>query len=269
VKNILSLLPPLILLGAYVAFWAWEGISAAGPQSLGWRRRGRNLALSAFGLTIGGLSGGGLLALSATAEARNWALAAFAHAHPATVTVAGVLVLDFADYWRHRISHSVPLLWRVHRVHHSDARMDVTTSLRSHPLEFALRPFFLGTAIGVFGVPTLSVLLFPVLQLPVLVFQHANVRLPRQLERGLAWLIVTPGMHAVHHSRQVQETNSNYATFLSGWDRVFNSLRPSEPPAAIGLDGFDGEDAQSFLGMLREPWRHRPQQQPARQHAVP
>src|SRR5262249_40943880 len=108
-------------------------------------------------------------------------------------------------------------------------------------------------------IPTMPVLIFTVLQLPVLVFQHANIRLPRHVERGVAWLLVTPTMHVVHHSRWMPETNSNYATFLSMWDHIFRSFQPSKPPLAIGLDGVDGEDSQSFLGMLKEPWRRRSQ----------
>jgi len=147
------------------------------------------------------------------------------------------------------------LCWRLHRVQHSDLRLDVTTSLRSDPLEFVPRPIALGITIVAFGIPALPILLHPVLQLPVLVFQHANLRLPAMVDKALATLVSTPAMHAVHHSCRTPETDSNYATFLTVWDRIFSSLRPSDPPDAIGLRGYDDEHRQSLSGLLTEPWK--------------
>lgn len=256
-RDILSRLPPFVLLATYAALWVLEGLQAARPGPRGRRRSGRNLAISAVGFMIGGLAGAMLLALASLMERRHWGLSTLAAFSPWSVALAGVLLLDLADYWRHRVSHAVPLLWRLHRVHHSDPRMDVTTSLRSHPLEFALRPIFLGGAILAFGIPPLPTLLYPIVQLPVLAFQHANIRLPARADWLLAWLIATPAMHVVHHSRWMPETNSNYATFLTIWDRLFRSFRPSVDPAAVGLDGLDDEDSQKMIGLLAEPWRVR------------
>jgi sterol desaturase/sphingolipid hydroxylase (fatty acid hydroxylase superfamily) len=139
-------------------------------------------------------------------------------------------------------------------VHHTDIAMDVTTTFRNHPVEMALRPLFLAVAVVAFGVPPLAVLIQPLLQLPVLVFQHANVKLPPALERVLSWLIVTPGMHLVHHSRTEPETNSNYATWISVWDTLFLT-REHASPAALGLDGHDTARHQTLFGMLATPWR--------------
>ncbi|TIQ38337.1 MAG: sterol desaturase family protein [Mesorhizobium sp.] len=255
--SLLSKLPPVVLLLAFIGVWMWEGLQAARPGKRDWRRGRRNLVISLAGIVIGGLTAGGLLALASAVETRHWGLAALKL--PSWIVVAaGVLLLDLTDYWRHRISHAVPVLWRLHRVHHSDPQMDVTTSFRSHPLEAALRPVFLGAAILAFGIPPYAVMLYPVIQLPVLIFQHANIALPRQLDRRLAWLIATPAMHVVHHSRWMPETNSNYSTFLTLWDRIFGSFRPSVPPDGIGLDGCDDEASQTVLGLLLEPLRPRP-----------
>jgi len=91
--------------------------------------------------------------------------------------------------------------------------------------------------------------------LPVLVFQHANVRLAPAADNVLVWFIVTPGMHLVHHSRAKPQTDSNYATFLSVWDRLFGTFRPTVVPARVGLDAFDQPPSQTLLGMLATPWR--------------
>jgi sterol desaturase/sphingolipid hydroxylase (fatty acid hydroxylase superfamily) len=174
---------------------------------------------------------------------------------PWLVVVAGVLLLDVTDYARHRASHHVRWLWRLHRVHHTDAQMDVTTSLRSHPVEQLLRPLFGVAAILMFGIGPLPLAVYSLLQIPVLLFQHANIRLPTALDRGLSWLIATPAMHLLHHSRHQPETDSNYATTLTLWDRLFGTFREPVATPTIGLDGFDDLSHQTILGMLSSPWR--------------
>jgi sterol desaturase/sphingolipid hydroxylase (fatty acid hydroxylase superfamily) len=254
-EQAISNLPPIVLLLAFAGFWIWEAIGSARSNSRDWGRRGRNLFISAVGIAIGGFASAAMLTLSSLASDFRWGLAGVPFLPAWAVAALGVLLLDLTDYWRHRISHRIPVLWLLHRLHHSDPRIDVTTSLRSHPLEFLLRPLFLGPAIAVFGIPVLPLLLYPVLQLPVLVFQHANIRLPSALDGMLAWVMVTPAMHLVHHSRARPETDSNYSTFLSIWDRVFGSWKPSVPPVALGLDELDDDASQRILGMLSQPWR--------------
>ena len=254
-EETISRLPPLLLIAAYAVFWGWEVLYAARPQ-LGQRaRRGRNLALSAICIMIAAASGTAVLWLSALAARERWGLMQLLDVPALTACVAGMLLLDLTDYVRHRLSHAVPLLWRLHRVHHSDLAVDVTTSLRNHPIEILLRPFFLSAAVIVFGIAPLAVLLQPLVQLPILVFQHANIQLPPALDRALAWLIVTPGMHLVHHSRARLETDSNYSTFLTLWDRLFGSFRATRMPAAIGVDGFDQPRNQTMRGLLATPFQ--------------
>jgi len=254
---VLSQLPPFIIVTAYALFWAWEVVSSARPRPGAEPpfRRIRNLGVTVLTIAISAATGAGLLFLSALAEARHWGLLAYVHPAAWAAVAVGILALDIADYWRHRISHFVPVLWRLHRLHHSDPVMDVTTSFRSHPIEFLIRGALFGSVVLVVGVPPLSLLLMPVLQLPILLFQHANVRLPVAFDRTLAFIVATPRMHLVHHSRHAPQTNSNYATFLTIWDRLFGSFRPSVAPDAIGLDGHDGPHYQTLAGMLLTPWR--------------
>ena len=251
----LSQLPPLVLVAAYSLFWAWEAVAAARVQAVAHHRRVRNLVLSVIVFMIGGVTGAALLWLASAVAAHHWGLSAYLHWPGWAAVAGGLLVLDATDYWRHRISHNLPLLWRLHRVHHTDAAIDVTTTLRNHPVEMLVRPLFLALAVVAFGVPPFALLVQPLLQIPVLVFQHANIRLPRALDRLLAILIVTPAMHAVHHSRTEAQTNSNYATWLSVWDSIFFSRTPSVAPEAFGLDGHDTSRFQTFPGLLATPWR--------------
>jgi sterol desaturase/sphingolipid hydroxylase (fatty acid hydroxylase superfamily) len=254
-QETLSQLPPLLLVATYLVFWCWEALYAARQRFTGRFRRSRNLAISLVCIAVSATTGAGVLWLSAVAATRQWGLQPLTGLPGWAAILAGVLLLDLTDYGRHRLSHRVPVLWRLHRVHHSDVAVDVTTSLRNHPIEMLLRPLFIAAAVLVFGIPPLALLLQPVLQLPILVFEHANIRLPPALDRALAWLIVTPGMHLVHHSNVRRETDSNYATLLSVWDRLFGSFAPTSVPPKIGIDGFDQPGDQTIVGMLATPWR--------------
>jgi sterol desaturase/sphingolipid hydroxylase (fatty acid hydroxylase superfamily) len=255
-NDLFSKLPLVVLVVAFAAISFGEYLHAARPGRRGWRRVRRNLLISLTGIVVSGMTAGTLLGLSALVEDKHWGLSGATGVPAWILALAGLLLLDLADYWRHRLSHIVPALWRLHRVHHSDLKLDVTSSLRSHPLEFVLRPIVFGITIVTFGIPILAVLLHPILQLPVLIFQHANLRLPETVDSVLTALISTPAMHLVHHSCQTRETNSNYATLLTVWDRIFGSLHPSNPPEAIGLSGYNDERRQSLHGLLVEPWQN-------------
>jgi len=248
----LERLPALVFVVLFASLWMWEALVTARPFDGDGPRRWRNLAISLGNFLLGGLAAASMLAASAWIAKTEWGLAAWAGS--VIAVVVGVLLLDMADYWRHRFSHRWPPLWRLHRLHHTDPRIDITTALRSHPIEQALRPLFIVGAIVAFGIPPLAVLIYPLLVLPVLLFQHANVRLPVSLDRVLVWLISTPSMHLVHHSRRPVETDSNYATGLTVWDRLFGTFSPSNSPHGIGLDGFDTPPQQTLRGMLRNPW---------------
>jgi len=251
----LERLPALVFVSVFAATWTWEAFGAARVQQSDPARRRRNLLLSALNFMLGGATAAALLAASNFVTQARWGLAALDRVSPWSAIAAGVLLLDLTDYWRHRVSHALPVLWRLHRLHHTDPRIDVTSALRSHPVELLLRPVFIGAAILLFGITPLAVLAQTLLQLPVLIFQHANVRLPASTDRTLAWLISTPAMHLIHHSRLAPETNSNYATGLTLWDRLFGSFNSASAPAAIGLDGFDQPRQQTLRGMLANPLR--------------
>jgi len=162
-----------------------------------------------------------------------------------------LLVLDFAIWLQHLVTHKVPLLWRLHRVHHADRDVDVTTAIRFHPVEIALS---MGIKIGlvyVLGAPWEAVVVFEVLLNGMAMFNHANLRLPAGADRWLRLLVVTPDMHRVHHSVDRTEHDANYGFNLSLWDRVFGTYVP-EPAAGhdrmtIGLAPWQ-DDRPTRLG---------------------
>jgi len=138
------------------------------------------------------------------------------------VTLA-IVILDFVIWLQHLITHKIPLLWRFHRVHHADRDIDVTTALRFHPVEILLS---MGLKIGVvyiLGPSVLAVILFEIILNGTAMFNHANMRLPRWMDRAVRLILVTPDMHRVHHSVYRDEHDSNYGFSLSVWDRLFHT----------------------------------------------
>jgi len=197
--------------------------------------------------------------LALVAEGRGWGLL---HALdlPAWASVPlAVAALDFAIYLQHVLFHAVPALWRLHRMHHADLDIDVTTGARFHPIEILLS---MGIKLGVvaaLGTPAVAVLAFEVLLNATSMFNHSNVRMPIRLDRVLRWIVVTPDMHRVHHSIVARETNSNFGFNLPWWDRLFGTYR--DQPAAghetmtIGIEQFREPAEQRLDRMLTLPFR--------------
>jgi sterol desaturase/sphingolipid hydroxylase (fatty acid hydroxylase superfamily) len=179
---------------------------------------------------------------------------------PAWLAVAlAVVALDLAIYLQHVLFHAVPLLWRLHMVHHADLDFDATTGVRFHPVEILLSLGIKAGAVVLLGAPALAVLLFEVLLNGTSLFNHGNVRLPRWLDRVLRLVVVTPEMHRVHHSVVPRETNSNFGFNLPWWDRLFGTYR-SQPAAGheamtIGIEQFRDPRELRLDRMLLQPWR--------------
>ncbi len=151
-----------------------------------------------------------------------------------------IVLLDFAVWLQHVVMHKVPVLWRIHRVHHADRDMDVTTAIRFHPLEILLSMSLKIGLVYLLGPSALAVFLFEILLNGSAIFNHANVRLPFGLDRMVRVVLVTPDMHRVHHSIKRREHDSNFGFFMSIWDRIFGTYVP-QPEAGhkdmtIGLE---------------------------------
>ncbi|MBU0725733.1 MAG: sterol desaturase family protein [Alphaproteobacteria bacterium] len=169
-----------------------------------------------------------------------------------------LLLLDFLIYWWHRANHELPLLWRFHEVHHLDRFLDASSALRFHFGEVLLSAGFRALVIILLDIPLASVLVFEALVLMASVFHHSNLRLPAGLEKFLARLVVTPSIHWVHHHAVRRNTDSNYATILSLWDRLFGSRSATRrtPDLPIGLEGVGRDD--DIRALLMRPFRTRP-----------
>ena len=174
--------------------------------------------------------------------------------------VLGFLILDLTVYAQHVVFHRVPWLWRLHRMHHADLDIDVSTGLRFHPFEILISLAIKIAVVIAFGIPPVAVIAFEVVLNATSLFNHSNVRMPRWIDRAVRLLVVTPDMHRVHHSIVRREHNSNFGFNLPWWDRLFGTYRP-EPAEGhdgmtIGLPVFRDRGELRLDRLLTQPFRN-------------
>lgn len=237
----------------------WLALMLAGERLLpavarlgGWLRILRNACL--WGLNIG-------LSLVLVIPLSYWAADTALDWRPDwlggwTGLLVDLLLLDFLIYWWHRANHVVPVLWRFHEIHHLDEFLDVSSAVRFHFGEVALSAVFRALVIVVFDMSIVSVLVFETLVLALAAFHHSNLRLAPGLERGLSRIIVTPSIHWVHHHAVRRDTDSNYATILSPWDRLFGSRSPTARTAGMPI-GVEGARDHGFGMLVVRPFLSR------------
>lgn len=169
-----------------------------------------------------------------------------------------LILLDLSIYGQHVLTHRWPLLWRLHRLHHSDRSFDVTTALRFHPLEIVLSMLWKVVVILALGASLQAVFVFEVLLSSAALFNHANIKIAPAFDHWLRKLLVTPDMHRVHHSKIPSETNSNYGFFLPWWDWLFGTYRQASihgDQLEIGLENLGEQRDNTLPGMLLQPFR--------------
>lgn len=197
--------------------------------------------------------------MAALAETQGWGILNYIQSPIWLTVIVSVIIMDAVIYFQHVLVHAVPVLWRLHRVHHADLDFDVTTGSRFHPIEIILSLLIKFATIIVLGPPIIAVVIFEVLLNTTSMFNHANIRIPQRVDRLLRWFVVTPDMHRVHHSVEDDETNSNFGFNLPWWDRLFGTYR-NQPRAGhkqmtIGINTFrDRQHCTLLPGMLAMPF---------------
>lgn len=181
----------------------------------------------------------------------NWVGASWWVALPCTL-----LVKSLGQYAFHRFCHEQPMLWRLHRVHHCDVHLDVSSALRTHPLEMIASSAFMIPIVVVFGLSPAVLAVFETAEVFANMITHANLRVPGLIERHARALLVTPGLHRLHHSTLQADTDSNYGNVFSFWDRLFGTYRGEASGSAFcfGLDDVDRERAGNLAWQLKLPW---------------
>jgi sterol desaturase/sphingolipid hydroxylase (fatty acid hydroxylase superfamily) len=250
----IKLLVSVVLLAV---FWCWETWRPFFGQREGRvRHAGHNLAIALFNTVILGLVFGFVTATVAGWTERNQY--GLLHALGLDGPIRFVLALVLLDGWMyvwHRANHAIPFLWRFHRMHHSDRHMDVTTATRFHLGEQVGGAVLRLGLIPLLGFEVWDLVVYDTLVIAVTQFHHADISIGRW-DRRLRWLIVTPYMHKVHHSDWRRDTDSNYSTVLSIWDRLFRSfrMRPDPKTLVFGLGEFTDSGWQSWWGMMKTPF---------------
>jgi sterol desaturase/sphingolipid hydroxylase (fatty acid hydroxylase superfamily) len=240
---------------------ASEALFPRRPRAIGRRRRWpANLGVAAISSGLVRLVfPAAAVGIAFAVEAHGWGLLNVVHLPDWLSVVAAVVVLDLALYAQHVAFHKVPVLWRLHRMHHADLELDVTTGLRFHPVEVLLSMVIKGGVIALSGASPLAVLIFEALLNATSMFNHANLALPSAVDRLTRLLLVTPDMHRVHHSIRREETDSNFGFNVPWWDRLFATYRaqPTDGHAGmtIGIPQFRDPVELRIDRMLMQPLR--------------
>jgi sterol desaturase/sphingolipid hydroxylase (fatty acid hydroxylase superfamily) len=231
------------------------------PAATGRHRRLRHAARN---LALGLLNAAALAVLAAPfiaqvapwVEESRFGLLNLLNLPPVIAIATAMLLFDAWMYLWHRANHEIGFLWRFHRVHHSDPEMDATTAVRFHTGEILISSALRLGVIPLLGITIYQLLVYEMLLLPVILFHHSNVRFSERLDRWLRLIIVTPAIHRIHHSRLRVETDSNYSSVFSFWDRMGGTfrLRRDGRPVNFGLDEFDGEEWQRLSGLMVMPF---------------
>lgn len=240
--------------------WFVEGVW---PTYVGRKRRlnhySVNVTLGVInGFMVAVLFSGSLLLSTEFARDQGFGLLHWVNAPWLVSWILAIVVFDAWQYVWHILNHKVPLLWRFHSVHHSDAEMDASTALRFHTGEIALSSMARLAILPLLGLTMVQLAVYEAILLPIIMFHHSNVWVPEKYDRVLRSMIVTPWMHWVHHSDHQPETDSNYASIFSFWDRLFRTFRLRKDPRTIrlGLTTFQEVEWRPLRSILTIPFRH-------------
>jgi sterol desaturase/sphingolipid hydroxylase (fatty acid hydroxylase superfamily) len=200
----------------------------------------------------------GAVAASVWVVQNGWGIFSLTHLPFWLEILLCIFLLDFIIYLQHVMFHAVPVLWRLHMVHHADLDFDLTTGIRFHPIEIIISMVIKLSSIAVLGAHPLAVVLFEILLNGTAMFNHANLFLPISFDHYLRLLLVTPDMHRVHHSVFPSETNTNFGFCLPWWDRLMGTYRPQPSKGhvdmTIGLNQFRDPTRQNLIWMLTAPF---------------
>ena len=249
-----------ILVGGLLFFWIIEG--AIPLLHLRFKKTRLRHAAVNFGFTVIHLIIHTFLAilivrLADWCQQQSFGLVYWLKANILLTIIMGVLALDFSSWLVHLVMHKSKLLWRFHLVHHTDNNVDVTTGLRHHPGDSILRGLFFMLLIFISGAPMYAVMIYQTLLVLSTAFTHANISLPKRLDKALSYILVSPNMHKVHHHWKQPYTDCNYGAVFSIWDRLlgtFDKLEPKE--IRYGLDRYyPNEKDEDFVALMKKPFQ--------------
>ena len=217
-----------------------------------WQRIGRNAGLFAVNALLSPV-----IIIPITAIAEQWSIGWRGDGwNPTWLIAIDILLLDLWIYWWHRANHEIPLLWRFHKVHHLDEHLDTSSAFRFHFGEVLLSALVRAVVIIILDIPLATVIIFEALIMASAIFHHSDAKLAGNLERILSWIIITPGIHWVHHHAIQRDTDSNYGTIFSFWDRLFSTRSQTERFASMPI-GVETLKDRAFWRLLIAPFTLR------------
>lgn len=260
-ETIPSLHRSLILVGGITFFWLLEGaVPLFRFTYKKWRHALPNLFFTLTTIIVNFALAFLLLKTADWTAANDFGIINWLPEMPLWLyVILGTLLLDLVGaYLAHYVEHKVKPLWMIHLVHHTDHHVDTTTANRHHPLESVIRFVFTLAGVLIIGTPIGIVFLYQSLSLVATQFGHANIKLPKKVDRALSWVIVSPDMHKVHHHYVLPYTDSNYGNIFSIWDRMFGTyMQYDREDIVYGVDTFPDEaENGSIAGLLKQPF-HR------------
>ena len=259
-ENIPSIHRAVILVGGISFFWILEGtVPLFAFRYKKWKHAFPNLFFTFTTIIINFLLAFLLLYTSDWVVENEYGFIHLFNGIPLIIEVfLAVLLLDFIGaFLAHYVEHKINPLWMIHLVHHSDHNVDTTTANRHHPLESLIRFSFTLFAILIVGAPIGYVMLYQSLSVILTQFNHANIKLPKKIDKWLSYLIVSPDMHKIHHHYRLPYTDANYGNIFSIWDRIFGTYMDLDREKIIyGVDVFPDEYKNSNIkDLLKQPFQ--------------
>jgi sterol desaturase/sphingolipid hydroxylase (fatty acid hydroxylase superfamily) len=250
-----------IFLGVLILMLVLESIIPRHPTvDSKLRRLAINFSLTGFNvLLVRMLLGGAAVGMAHFAGEQGWGLLNYLDWPVAVEMAVGIIIMDLMIYIQHVVLHMIPFFWRFHKVHHSDLDLDVSSGFRFHPLEILGSMIYKLGLVAALGPSVMTVVVFEAILSSMAQFTHSNIKLPLGLDRALRWVFVTPDMHRIHHSVEVDETNSNYGFNISIWDRFLGTYiqegRKPQPEIIIGVPEFRSPRQVSLFKLVLMPFQ--------------
>jgi len=250
----------IFLVGGLLIFWVLEGaipLIQLHYRTNKYRHAGINLIFTAIHLIIHTALAILIVMLSDWCQKESFGIIYWTNANTIFTIIIGVLALDFSSWLVHWVMHKVKPLWGFHLVHHTDNNVDVTTGLRHHPGDSILRGIFFMLLIFISGAPMYVVMIYQTLLVLATAFTHANISLPKPVDKIISYILVSPNMHKVHHHWKQPYTDSNYGAVFSIWDRVFGTYKALDPKEIrYGLDRYyPNEKDEDLVALLKKPFQ--------------
>jgi sterol desaturase/sphingolipid hydroxylase (fatty acid hydroxylase superfamily) len=256
--DLLANLQPFVLIAMLILMYCVENmLPYLNPPANKKKHYRRNFVISLFSFFLNAALGGVVVMVVELTAKNNWGLLNQLQLPLAAKLLLGILLFDFGSYLTHNLQHKIPFLWRFHRIHHSDNHLNVSSSLRFHPIDVIVSQcIYQCIGVMVIGLPITAFVIYGSIAVPLLIMQHSNVRFPQKFERVASLVFATPGWHKIHHAAEQKQTDSHYGDVFTFWDRIFGTWGKKQPhEIEYGLAEFKEDKHQRVAHLMVSPFR--------------